>query len=264
MQGIVTPRIVTSGIVMRSAVRRAALLLALAAIALLSLPATAGARVARAAGSDVVEYVGVVKGEKPYVNGKPQKEAYFVAIAVAPDGKVVAYTCDGFGESANFSGTEENGTFTAEDGGAKIDATITDRRARGTLTLEGQTWDIDLKKARDVGGLYTVKIRAGANGTITGAGTSERGNTLTITAKQGQKKPKFTFDPVGGVKRTVFATPLNPPKDLLGLDSYRAVFLDSGRMGRGNATINAQTVTASTNVVLNTIRIVTSTTIQFY
>jgi len=237
----------------------------LGAIALSAVPTAAGARVAHgSAGSGVVEYVGVVKGAKPYVNGAPQKDAYFVAIAVRPNGKVLAYTCDGFGEKASFSGNEKGGSFTATDGESTIEATITRNHARGTLDFEGTDWDFDLRRARGIGGLYTIGVKAGANGAITAAGRSERGNTFRTRARAGATDLTFTFTTTDGRTRTATPTPLNPPAELLGFDGYRAIFLDNGRMGRGSPLVAAVAVQAPTPLSTKTLQTITSTVIQFY
>jgi len=254
---------------MRRSTGAFALAVVLGLAASFGIASTAGAQAAGDAGSSLpAEYVGVVKGVKPYVNGVPQKDAYFLAITVNDNNEVVAYTCDGFGGTASFSGTDDNGTFSAtattDEGDAAIDATISGAHATGTLTLEGTDYDFDLKKAVGVGGLYTVSFSQAANGTVTGTGTSERGNRFRAIATRGQKRPTFTFTTVDGTTKTVTPTPLHPPKALLRFDGYRAVFLDNGRMGRGNPLATATIVHTNTAVNLNTVRVITSTTIEFF
>jgi hypothetical protein len=180
--------------------------------------------------------------------------------------EVVAYTCDGFGGTASFSGTADNGAFSAtattDEGGAAIDATISGAHATGTLTLEGTDYDFDLKKAVGVGGLYTVSFTQSSKGAVTGIGTSERGNKLTTRAKPGQHRFTYTVTTVNGTKKTFTPTPLDPPKNLLGFDTYRTVLLDSGIMGRGNPTVSATKVKPPTAAGASTLRTVTGVLVQ--
>jgi hypothetical protein len=227
----------------------------------------AGASVpARAPAPKAVEYVGVVKGVKPYVGDVPQQDAYFVAIAVDKSKSVVAYTCDGFGGSASFTGTEQRGKvdLASQDGQAQITATITSSSAKGRLTLGGEAYSFTLKKAKTVGGLYTIAVSQSGDGAITATGTSERGNKLTTTGKPDEQKYTVTVTPVNGSKRKLVATPLQPPEQLLGFDSYRFVLLDTGKMGRGNPTLMATQLPPLTPVTVTTAQRLTGTILLFF
>ena len=231
----------------------------------------AGAHVAHGAGEAgrPDEYVGVVKGVKPYVKGVPQRDAYFLAISVTPQNEVVAYTCDGFGEAASFTGSAATGTFTASttaegDGEASVTAEFSGSNATGTLTLGGTDYEFDLKRAEGVGGLYTVSFTQSSNGVVTGAGTSERGNKLTTRARPGQRRFTYTVTTLDGVKKTFNPTPLHPPKKLLGFDTYRTVLLDSGKMGRGNPVGTATKLQSPSASSASTLRTVTGILTQDY
>jgi len=211
------------------------------AISALALTTQAGAQAPRAATNGAVEYVGVVTGVAPYIDDVPQPDAYFIAITVNNAGGVDAYTCDGFGGVASFSGRLEQGkiTLTSDDGQAQLTATVAGRKATGELAIEGTVYPFTLKEARDVGGLYTVAVKQAANGNVIATGTSERGNKLASKAKPGQTRFTTVVRTTNGSIRTLTPTPLHPPDELLGFDAYRTVLLDNGRMGRGNPTIAA-------------------------
>ena len=199
----------------------------------------------------------------------PRRTRYFLAISVTPQNEVVAYTCDGFGEAASFTGSAATGTFTASttaegDGEASVTAQFSGSNATGTLTLGGTDYEFDLKRAEGVGGLYTVSFTQSSNGVVTGAGTSERGNKLTTRAKPGQRRFTYTVTTLDGVKKTFNPTPLHPPKKLLGFDTYRTVLLDSGKMGRGNPVGTATKLQSPSVSSASTLRTVTGILTQDY
>lgn len=214
----------------------------------------------------MVEYVGVVEGVKPYVDDVPQPDSYFIAIAVSKSGRVVAYTCDGFGERASFAGRSQDGEIDvpSEDGAAQITSTISGSSAKGELTFEGETYPFTLKKAKGVGGLYTVDVEQSDGGTTIASGVSERGNKLKSTAKPGQQRFAVTVTTVDGSKTRLVATPLSPPEEFLGFDAYRFVLLDNKRMGRGNPTVTAVQLPPITPVSVTTALRLTSTLMVFY
>lgn len=235
------------------------------AISALALTTQAGAQAPRAATNGAVEYVGVVTGVAPYIDDVPQPDAYFIAITVNNAGGVDAYTCDGFGGVASFSGLLDQGkvALTSDDGQAQLTATVAGRKATGELTIEGTAYPFGLKQANGVGGLYTVGVKQASNGNVVAAGRSERGNKLTSKAKPGQTRFTIVVKTTTGSTRRLTATPLNPPRGLLGFDAYRAVLLDNGRMGRGNPTIAATRITTAP-LEVSTLRTLTSTIVLFY
>ena len=211
------------------------------AISALALTTAVGAQAPGATANGTVEYVGVVTGVAPYIDDVPQPDAYFIAITVNGAGGVDAYTCDGFGGVASFSGLLEQGkvALTSNDGKAQLTATVAGRKATGELAIEGTTYPFTLKEATGVGGLYTVGVKQAANGNAVATGRSERGNKLTSKAKPGQTRFTIVVKTTNGSTRTLTPTPLDPPDELLGFNNYRTVLLDNGRMGRGNPTIAA-------------------------
>jgi len=235
------------------------------AISALALTTAAGAQAPGATANGTVEYVGVVTGVAPYIDDVPQPDAYFIAITVNGAGGVDAYTCDGFGGVASFSGLLEQGkvALTSNDGQAQLTATVAGRKATGELAIEGTVYPFTLKEARGVGGLYTVAVRQAANGNVVAAGRSERGNKLTSKAKPGQTRFTVVVKTTTGSTRRLTATPLDPPRSLLGFDAYRTVLLDNGRMGRGNPTIAATRITTAP-LEVSTLRTLTGTIVLFY
>lgn len=230
--------------------RSGRVLIAVAAIATtsaLALTTQAGAQAPRrAATAGTVEYVGVVTGVAPYIDDVPQPDAYFIAITVNKAGAVDAYTCDGFGGVASFTGAVDQGkvALTSDDGQAQLTATVAGAKATGELTIEGTVYPFTLTKAKGVGGLYTVDIKQAANGNVAAAGLSARGNRLTSTAKPGQTRFTIVVKTASGSTRKLTPTPLHPPDELLGFETYRTVLLDNGRMGRGNPTVAATRLTS--------------------
>jgi hypothetical protein len=103
---------------------RRVVVVALAAV----LAAGCGGGQDRGAAADVTEYVGAVAGTDPAV---PERGRYVVAVAIAADGKVVAYACDGLGSSVSLTGTKRDGRLDlrAGDGAARLRATVEAGRA---------------------------------------------------------------------------------------------------------------------------------------
>jgi hypothetical protein len=94
------------------------------------------------------EYVGVIPGTELYV-----------AIAVNPDGNVLAYVCDGMGIDYLFRGTGQPGDpllLGAESSDARLEAVIEDNTYAGVFFTDGKEYPFVTVPAKDYGGLYHV------------------------------------------------------------------------------------------------------------
>jgi hypothetical protein len=183
---------------------------------------------------DVTEYVGAVSGIDPAV---PERGRYVVAVAIAADGKVVAYACDGLGSSVSLTGTERDGRLDLRtgDGAARLRAALRGSVVAGTVTVAGSTQAFTAARQEGVGGLYALRVALSPDErALTIVGVSERGNRLRATVEAGRAAPlTLSFTLLDGSGRTVRLGAAHPSARLGGFDGYRLAFLDGG-FGRGN------------------------------
>jgi hypothetical protein len=94
------------------------------------------------------EYVGEIPGTELYV-----------AIAVNPDGNVLAYVCDGMGVDYLFRGTGKPGeplSLGAESSDARLEAALEGNTYAGVFSTDGKEYPFVTVPAKDYGGLYHV------------------------------------------------------------------------------------------------------------
>jgi len=92
------------------------------------------------------EYVGEIPGTE-----------FYVAIAINPDGTVLAYVCDGMGVDYLFRGTSQPGdplSLGAESSDARLEAAIEGNAYAGVFFTDGKEYPFVTVPAKDYGGLY--------------------------------------------------------------------------------------------------------------
>jgi hypothetical protein len=95
----------------------------------------------------MTEHVGEIPGTE-----------YYVAIAVASTGDVLAYVCNGMGSDYLFRGALENDSLklTSDAGQAGLEATLDGAAYNGTFSVDGATHSFTTEPVQDYGGLYRV------------------------------------------------------------------------------------------------------------
>ena len=95
---------------------------------------------------------------REYVGEIPGTELY-IAIAVNPDGSVLAYVCDGMGVDYLFRGMSQPGdplSLSSESSDARLEAEIEDNTYTGVFLTDGKEYPFVTIPAKDYGGLYHV------------------------------------------------------------------------------------------------------------
>lgn len=118
--------------------------------------------------SSTLEYVGEIPGTELYV-----------AIAVNPNGSVLAYVCDGMGIDYLFRGTTQPGDpllLSTESSDARLEAVTEDNTYSGVFLKDGKEYPFTAIPAKDYGGLYHVTSLSETEA----EGLSQSGSSLKV------------------------------------------------------------------------------------
>ncbi len=187
-------------------------------------PAAAPAAAAQSTvSSSVREFVGPLSGDG----------AFYLAVALSPDGRAEAYLCDGTGRAENFTGAlaGDRLKLTSADGDTTLTATTTTGKVTGAVVLAGQSRDFAISEVQGVGGLYDFDVTQQA-GKVVFTGGSRGGNTATL---------QITAPDVAAGTITLAdgsTQPLKPmadrsPEALNDFEAYRVLIADDGNR-KGN------------------------------
>ena len=169
------------------------------------------------------EFVGPLSGDG----------AFYLAVALSPDGRAEAYLCDGTGRAENFTGAlaGDRLKLTSADGDTTLTATTTTGKVTGAVVLAGQSRDFAISEVQGVGGLYDFDVTQQA-GKVVFTGGSRGGNTATL---------QITAPDVAAGTITLAdgsTQPLKPmadrsPEALNNFEAYRVLIADDGNR-KGN------------------------------
>lgn len=115
------------------------------------------------------------------------------------DGAAIAYICDGERIESWLKGTAANGKLSlAGKDGARITTGFDARRARGTVTVEGETNDFDIRVAKKPSGLYRTAARVRDAEVVGSWIVLPDGSQVGVLTENGTPRPAPALDVAGG------------------------------------------------------------------